>query len=70
MSLIWTILPRSCDEEHLNFLALKCKLTHKNVVNRQQVRPALVNAAFQKLNMNPFYSNITTDNELEGFSDQ
>ena len=41
------------------------------VVNKQQIRPALVNAALQKLTkINPFYSNITVDNEWEDLSEQ
>ena len=56
---IQTILPRSYDEEYLISLALNCRLTDK-----QQIRPALVNTALQKLaQINPFYSNITIHNE-------
>ena len=40
-----TILPRSCDEEYLISLALKRRLTDTSVVNKQQIHPALVNAA-------------------------
>ena len=56
---IQTILPRSYDEEYLISLTLNCRLTDK-----QQIRPALVNTALQKLaQINPFYSNITIHNE-------
>ena len=56
---IQTILPRSCNEEYLISIALKCRLTGKSVVNKQHIRPALVNVALQKLTkINPFYSNI------------
>ena len=44
-----TILPRSCDEEYLIFLALKCRFTDKCVINKQQILSALVNTAPQKL---------------------
>ena len=41
------------------------------MVNKQQIRPALVNATLQKLTkINPFYSNTTIDNEWEDFSEQ
>ena len=46
-------------------------MTDKSVVNKQQIRPALVNSALQKLTkINPFYSNITIDNEWENLSQQ
>ena len=46
-------------------------MTDKSVVNKQQIRPALVNSALQKLTkINPFYSNITIDNEWENLSEQ
>ena len=44
---IKTILPRLCYEEYLISLALKRRLTEKSGVNRQQIRPALVNTALQ-----------------------
>ena len=44
-----TILSRSCDEEYLIFLALKCRFTDKCVINKQQTPSALVNTAPQKL---------------------
>ena len=41
------------------------------MVNKQQICPALVNSALQKLTkINPFYSNITIDNEWENLSEQ
>ena len=68
---IQTILPRSCDEEYLISLALERWLADKSVVNKQQIRPALVNTALQKLaQINPFYSNITIHNEWEDLSEQ
>ena len=68
---IQTILPRSCNEEYLVFLALKRQLADKSVVNKQQILPTLVNTAIQKLaQINPFYSNITIHNEWEDLSEQ
>ena len=41
------------------------------MVNKQKIRPALVNSALQKLTkISPFYSNITIDNEWEDLSEQ
>ena len=63
---IQTILPSSWDEENLISLALKHRLTDKSVVNKQQIRPALVNRAPPKIaQINPFYSNITIHGELK-----
>ena len=46
-------------------------MTDEILVNKQQILPALVNTAFQKLTkINPFYSNITTDNEWEDLIEQ
>ena len=42
---IQTILPRSCDNENLISLALKWRLSDKSFVNKQNIRPALVNKA-------------------------
>ena len=68
---IQTILSRSCNKEYLISLALKHQLIGKSVVNKQQIRCALVITALQKLRkINPFYSNITIDNEWEDFSEQ
>ena len=67
---IQTILQRSCDEEYLISLGLERWLTDKSVVNKQEIRPALVNSALQKLpKINPFYSNFTVDNEWEDLSE-
>ena len=50
------------------FLALKRRLS---VINKQQIRPALVNTALQKsTKINLFYSNITIDNQWEDSSKQ
>ena len=45
-------------------------MTDKSVFNKQQIFPALVNAALQKeTEINPFYSNISIDKEWEDFSE-
>ena len=68
---IQAILPRSCKEEYLISLALKHGFTDKSMVIKQQICPTLVNTALQKLTKtNPFYSNITIDNEWEDSSEQ
>ena len=59
---VQTILPRSCDEEYLVSLALKRRLSDKSAVNKQQIRPALINQALKKLTeINPFYKNVVID---------
>ena len=46
-------------------------MTDNSVFNKQQIFPALVNAALQKeTEINPFYSNISIDKEWEDFSEQ
>ena len=63
---IQTILLRSYDEEYLISLAL-----NRRLIDKQQIRPALVNTALQKLTqINPFYSNITIHKEWEDLSEQ
>ena len=39
---IQTVLPRSCDDEHIILLALKQRLSDETVVNKQCKRPFLV----------------------------
>ena len=59
---IQTILPRSFNEEYLISLTLERWLTDMSVVNKQQIRPALVNDALEKLKkINPFYSNTVNN---------
>ena len=63
---VWIILPRSCNAEYLIFLTLKCQLTDKSIVSKQLIEPALVNRAVELLtNINPFYNNVSTDNQWE-----
>ena len=57
-------------KKYMISLALKCRLTDKSVVNKQQIRPALVNTALQKVTkINPFYSDITIHNEWEDLTE-
>ena len=68
---IQTILPRSCDENYLISLALKRRLSDKSAVNKQHVRPAAVNRALKKLTeINPFYKDVSIDNEWADVSEQ
>ena len=56
---IQTILLRPCDDEYLISLALKCRLSDTSFVNKQNIRPALVNKALEKLvEIDPFYKNV------------
>ena len=46
-------------------------MTGNSVVNKQQIRPGLVNSALNKsTKINPFYSKITIDNEWENLNEQ
>ena len=59
---IQTVLPRSCDEEYLISLALKCRLSDTSVVNKQNILPAAVTRALEKLiEINPFYKDVRID---------
>ena len=42
----------------------------KSVVNKQQIRPDLVIKPLQTLKINPFYSNITIDNEWKDLNEK
>ena len=66
---IQTTLPRSCDDEHLISLTLKRRLSDTSYVNKQNIRPALVNKALEKLvEINPFYNSIHIDDSWEDVS--
>ena len=68
---IQTVLPRSCNEEYLICLALKRRLSDTSVVNKQNIRPAFVNRALQKLvEINPFYKDIRIDRTWENISER
>ena len=44
-------------------------MTDKSTVNKQNIRPAAVNAALQKLTeINPFYRDVSIDNAWENVS--
>ena len=46
-------------------------MTDKSTVNKQHIRPAAVNRALIKLiEINPFYKDISIDNEWEDLSEQ
>ena len=66
-----TILPRPCDDENLISLALKCRLSDTSFVNKQNIRPALVNKALEKLvEIDPFYKNVHIDDTWEDVSEE
>ena len=51
--------------------ALKCRLTDKSTVNKQHIRPVAFNRTLVKLiKINPFYKDISIDNECEDLSEQ
>ena len=71
MKKVQTILPTLCDEEYLISLALKCWLSDKSAVNKQQIRLAIVNRALAKLTeINSFYKNIIFDNDWQNVSER
>ena len=68
---IQTILPRSCDDGYLISLALKRRLSDKSAVNKQHIRPAAINRALRKLiEINPFYKDVSIDDQWENVSEQ
>ena len=55
-------LPRTCNDETVISLALKRRLSDTNYLNKQNIRPILVNKALEKLvEINPFYHNVRID---------
>ena len=59
MSKVQAILPRTCDENVLISLNLKRRLSDSHYVNRQNIRPALVNKALDLLLIvNPLYRDV------------
>ena len=61
----------TCDDENLISLALKRRLSDTSFVNKQNIRPALVNKALEKLvEINPFYKNVRIDDTWEDVSEE
>ena len=59
---ITSTLPRTCNNETVISLALKLRLSDTSYVNKQNIRPILVNKALEKLvEINPFYHNVRID---------
>ena len=59
LSKIQKVLPRTFSNDCLISLALKRCLSEKSSVNKQYIRPAMLNNALSKLvEVNPFYSNV------------
>ena len=58
-------------DNYLISLTLKRRLSDRSYVNRQNVRPALVNKALEKLvEINPLYKNVTIDKAWEDVSEE
>ena len=69
MSKVQAILPRTCDDNVLISLNLKRRLSDSHFVNRQNIRPALVNKALNKLKeVNPLYRGVGIDETWESVS--
>ena len=55
-------MPRTCNNETVISLALKRRLSDISYVNKQNIRPILVNKALEKLiGINPFYCSVCID---------
>ena len=59
---ITSTMPRTCNNETVISLALKRRLSDISYVNKQNIRPILVNKALEKLiGINPFYCSVCID---------
>ena len=66
-----TSLPRACDDNCVIALALKRRLSDKSYYRKQNIRPAKVNRALNKLKeINHFYRSVTVDNSWENVSQE
>ena len=64
-------LPRTFDERIILSLALKRRLTDKSNFCKQNISPANVNLALQKLSeINPLYSGVTINDEWEQLNEE
>ena len=69
MSKVQDILPRTCDDNVLISLNLKRRLSDRHYVSRQNIRPAFVNKALDKLKeVNPLYKDVRIDKTWENLS--
>ena len=59
---VQNVLPRQCSDEVLISLALKRRLSDLSAFNKQNIRPAFVTRALEKLvEINPFYKDVISD---------
>ena len=64
-------LPRACTDDHLVTLALKQDLSDRGYVDKQVIRPGLVNRVLAKpIEVNPLYQNIQIDPSWENVSQE
>ena len=66
---VQTILPRSCDEECLISLALRCRLNEEDEFKNQQTHPAIVDRALEKSTKIMHFTIFTIDNKSEYLSE-
>lgn len=58
-----SVLPRSCDDEYMIFLALKQRLSEESFVNKQHIRRSVVSKALEnEVKINTFYKQVLLDN--------
>ena len=67
---VQTILPRSCDEECLISLALRCRLNEEDEFKNQQTHLAIVDRALEKSTKIMHFTIFTIDNKSEYLSEQ
>ena len=64
-----SVLPRSCDDEYMIFLALKQRLSEESFVNKQHIRRSVVSKALEnEVKINTFYKQVLLDNAWEDIS--
>ena len=69
MIIVQAILPKVCNDNVLISLNLKRRLSNSHFVNRQNIRPTLVNKALNKLKgVNPLYKDVHIDETWESVS--
>ena len=64
-----TNLPRPTSESQIISLGIKCRLSDRNTVHKQYIRPEYVNTALQYLkHHNQSYSNVTVSSDWQSTS--
>ena len=68
---VQSVLPRTCNDDHIISLTLKRRLSDKSFFTKQNIRPAYVDRALRKfVDINPYYKHIQRDKNWERNSEQ